>query len=74
MFFAEARIFERGHHTIRGRGPEGLLELSARGTSLELQEIDLPFNPRPTFRRDQERQFGVGVTAVAGHQLARVDG
>src|SRR6476659_7697179 len=74
MFLTEARIFERGHHTIRCGGAEGLLELSARGTSLELHEIDLPFNPRTTFRRDEERQFGVGVPAVTGHQLARVNG
>src|SRR6478672_5554992 len=74
MFLTEARIFKRGHHTIGCRGAEGLLELSARGTSLELHEIDLPFNPRTTFRRDEERQFGVGVTVVTGHQLTRIDG
>src|SRR4029078_5036715 len=74
MFLTETRIIERGHHTIRRRGAEALLELSARRPSLELHEIDLSFKQRTTFRRDEERQFGVGVTAVTGHQLARVNG
>jgi hypothetical protein len=74
MFLTETGIIERGHHTIRRRCAEALLELSARRPSLELHEIDLPFNPRTTFRRDEERLFGVRGTAVTGHQLAGVDG
>src|SRR5688572_15085985 len=48
MLSAETWIVERGKHPVGRRRAQTLLKLSPSTTSLELHEIDLPFQTRPT--------------------------
>ena len=51
-----------------------MLELSVRRAGLKLQEVDLALQAGTAIGWDGQRNLGMAMTVVTGHQTVRIDG